>query len=177
LLFLLIKRYHFIDTGRICVKVECPSVRPSVRLSVCMSRRSIAADCRRRQSAAASGQRQCSDPRRIDAESLEKRSIVMSMSVCLCVCPQVYLPNCMSNYHQIFTHVAHGRGSPLSGTIAICYVLLVLRVTSRSHTTARNRRRETAYTQSDSTEGNKDLVPRRILKLNHQGQYQTGGGV
>ena len=33
--------------------------------------------------------------------------------VCLFVCPQSYLLDCMSNLHQIFVHVAYGRGSVL----------------------------------------------------------------
>jgi len=37
-----------------------------------------------------------------------------------------------------------------------------------------NRRREKAYTQSDSTWGSADLTPRRILRLTHQGQHRSG---
>jgi len=33
---------------------------------------------------------------------------------------------------------------------------------------ARNKRREEAHTQNDSTGGTADLTPRRILKLTHQ---------
>ena len=34
-----------------------------------------------------------------------------------------------------------------------------------------------AHTQNDSTVGSKNLKPRRILKLTHQGQLRNGGGV
>ena len=42
---------------------------------------------------------------------------------------------------------------------------------------ARIRRCEEYYTQSDSTRGNTHLIPRRIVRLTDQGQYQSGGGV
>jgi len=57
----------------------------------------------------------------------ERRSIVMSMSVCLSVC--VCLPvhdHILFHLHQIFVHVTYGRGSVSSGGIVIRYVLPVL---------------------------------------------------
>jgi len=39
------------------------------------------------------------------------RSIVMSLSVCLSVCPTGYLRNPTHDLYQIFVHVAYGRGS------------------------------------------------------------------
>jgi len=43
-----------------------------------------------------------------------ERSIVMSVSVCVFVCPRSYLQNYTSNSHQsFFTYVTHGRGSVL----------------------------------------------------------------
>jgi len=33
------------------------------------------------------------------------------------------------------------------------------------------------YAQSDSTGGSMDTTPRRVLKLAHQGQHRTGGGI
>ena len=39
------------------------------------------------------------------------RSIVMSMAVCVSVCPRGYLRNRMRDLYQIFVHVAHVRGS------------------------------------------------------------------
>jgi len=58
-----------VDVARcgVFVTVGCPSVRPFVRPSVDSSRLSSHI-CRRRQSAAASGQRQYCDLRRIDAD-------------------------------------------------------------------------------------------------------------
>ena len=41
------------------------------------------------------------------------RSIVMSLSVCLSVCPRSYLRNYTSDLHQLFVHVAYGCGSVL----------------------------------------------------------------
>ena len=39
------------------------------------------------------------------------RSIVMSMSVCLSVCPRAYLRSHTRDLYQIFVHVAYVRGS------------------------------------------------------------------
>ena len=44
------------------------------------------------------------------------------------------------------------------------------------HILARNRRCEKYYIQSDSTRGNTHLIPRRIVRLTDQGQYQSGAG-
>jgi len=63
------------------------------------------------------------------------------------LCPSVslhadmYLGIHTSEFHQIFC-ACHGRGSLLFGSVAICYVLPVLRLTSRMHIMARNGRRE-----------------------------------
>ena len=52
-----------------------------------------------------------------------KRSIVMSVSVCLFVCPQAYLPKYASDLYQIFVHVTYGRtfGPPLTVSEYIMY--------------------------------------------------------
>jgi len=42
-----------------------------------------------------------------------ERGIVMSVSVCVCVCPRSYLWNYTSDLHEIFVHVTYGRGSVL----------------------------------------------------------------
>jgi len=57
-----------------------------------------------------------------------ERSIVMSVSVCLCVfvCPRSYLRNYTSDLHQFFVHVTYmavARSS--SGGVVTCYVLPV----------------------------------------------------
>jgi len=39
------------------------------------------------------------------------RSIVMTMSVCLSVCPLMYLENYTTELHQFLVYVAHGRSS------------------------------------------------------------------
>jgi len=44
---------------------------------------------------------------------IRERTIAMSVSVCLCVCPRSYLRNYTSDLHQIFAHVTYGRGSVL----------------------------------------------------------------
>jgi len=41
------------------------------------------------------------------------RSIVMSTSVCLSVCPRAYLPNHTRDLYQVFVNVAYRRGSVL----------------------------------------------------------------
>jgi len=50
-----------------------------------------------------------------------ERSIVMSVSVCLCVfvCPRSYLRNYTSDLHQIFVHVTYGRGSVLGCHLSV----------------------------------------------------------
>jgi len=47
------------------------------------------------------------------------RSIVMTTSVCLSVCPTGYLRNRTRDLYQIFVHVAYVRGSSFSGTLTI----------------------------------------------------------
>jgi len=42
-----------------------------------------------------------------------ERSTVMSLPVCVFVCPRSHLRNYTSDLHQIFVHVTYGRGSVL----------------------------------------------------------------
>jgi len=50
---------------------------------------------------------------------VEVRSIVISVYVCLSVCPLVYLKNHTSKFHLISVHVTCGRGSILSSGISV----------------------------------------------------------
>jgi len=61
------------------------------------------------------------------------RNIVMSISVCLFVCPFAYLRNHMAKFHHFFAHrpIVCGRRSILFWRR--CYVLPVLWMTSRFH--------------------------------------------
>jgi len=62
-----------------------------------------------------------------------ERSIVMSVSVCVCVCcPQSYLRNYTSDLHQFLCllPMAVTRSSSGGVVVIICYVLPVLRMTS-----------------------------------------------
>jgi len=54
------------------------------------------------------------------------RSIVISTSVCLSVCPLEYLENHVAKLRQIFVHVARGMARSSSDVVAIRYVLPVL---------------------------------------------------
>jgi len=47
------------------------------------------------------------------------RSIVMSMSVCVSVCPRECLRNHTHDLYQFFVHVAYVRGSSSSGMLTI----------------------------------------------------------
>jgi len=101
-----------------------------------------------------------------------ERSIVMTVSVCLSVREHIFGTTC-----PIFTNFVCMLGLIMSvvrssGGVAIRYVLPVLWMTSRLYTKARNRRHN-----SDSIETSMNLSPWRILKLTHQGQHRTGGGV
>jgi len=42
-----------------------------------------------------------------------ERSIVTSVSVCLCVCSRSYLRNYTPDFHQFFVHVTYGHGAVL----------------------------------------------------------------
>jgi len=81
---------------------------------------------------------------------------------------------CLSASTSPQLHGQNWRGSVSSGGIAIWFMddsmfLLIM---------ARNRRRKKGvYAQSDSTGGSMDTTPRRVLKLAHQGQHRTGGGI
>jgi len=59
--------------------------------------------------------------------------VSVSVSVSVFVCLRSYLRNYTSDLHQIFVHVNYGRGSAFSGAVVICYVFLVLWMTSYLH--------------------------------------------
>jgi len=68
--------------------------------------------------------------------SVSEQSIVVSLSVCLSVCPRAYLQNCnMCSIYQIFVHVTSGRpglGPPLVALQYVIYFRFVENVISRA---------------------------------------------
>jgi len=59
-----------------------------------------------------------------------ERSIVTSVSVCLCVCSRSYLRNYTPDFHQFLCMLPMAMARSSSGGVVMCYVLPVLWMTS-----------------------------------------------
>ena len=110
--------------------------------------------------------------------AVQQRSIVMSVSVCVCcvfVCLSANIsPELHVQSSPVLCVAVAMAGSSYSG-VAIRCVFPFLRTTSCLHTMASNRRREIGgYIQCDTTGDSTDWTIRHILNVTHQGQHRRG---